>query len=149
MPEQPTAVICDDDPVMRALATRLLEREHFAIIAELDSAYAAVQVAKVSKPDLIVLDLVLPDFSGEHALPSILQAAPDCTVVIWSGFDSSVDFEASGVIVAQKAGDDLARTLAALRAGTRAVAATRQDTRLAHLARRAQRHTPIRRYRAG
>lgn len=137
-----TAVVCDDDAFMRRLATRELEREGFRIVAECDRAWAAVQIAQTCPPDVLVLDLSLPDFSGEQAFSTIRQAAPDCTVVIWSGYESSTDFEADGAVVSPKATAGLGRTLAAVRAARLATRAAAAEVRAAHEARRVAVHRP-------
>jgi len=68
-----TALVCDDDTMTRGLVSRLLEEAGYDILAELDTAVDVVDVARLSKPDLIVLDLSLPGMSGVAAVARTTQ----------------------------------------------------------------------------
>lgn len=82
-----TAVVCDDDAMTRRLVTRLLEDAGYRILAELDTAIDVVEVARLTKPDIIVLDLSLPGLSGAAALPELRRASPVSRIVICTAFD--------------------------------------------------------------
>jgi DNA-binding NarL/FixJ family response regulator len=47
----------------------------------------AVELARRSQPDLVLLDLAMPKMDGLQALPLILDAVPGVRVVVLSGFD--------------------------------------------------------------
>ena len=86
-----TALVCDDDTMTRGLVSRLLEEAGYDILAELDTAVDLVDVARLSKPDLIVLDLSLPGMSGVAAVPELRKASPVSRIIVCTSFDNLAD----------------------------------------------------------
>jgi DNA-binding NarL/FixJ family response regulator len=60
----PTVVIVDDHGPFRAAARRMLESEGFRVLGEADDGASGIALARDTRPDLVLLDLVLPDQSG-------------------------------------------------------------------------------------
>ncbi len=86
MAEAPTQVrvmIVDDHAVVRrGLADLLQERREFAVVGEAGTVREAIEVARRVSPDVVVLDLRLPDGSGVEACREIRTARPDTKVLI-------------------------------------------------------------------
>jgi DNA-binding NarL/FixJ family response regulator len=81
----PTRVlIVDDHPSFRALAGRLLAEAGFAVVGEAADAASALQQADRLRPDLVILDVVLPDRSGLTVAAELTQASPAPHVVLTS-----------------------------------------------------------------
>ncbi|HKB20820.1 MAG TPA: response regulator transcription factor [Gaiellaceae bacterium] len=59
-----TIVIVDDDPRFRGIARRLLESEGFDVIGEAADGRQALSVARELDPDVVLLDVQLPDIDG-------------------------------------------------------------------------------------
>jgi DNA-binding NarL/FixJ family response regulator len=57
-------LIVDDNAPFRAAARRLLEREGFEVVGEAGDGASGVELARELGPDLVLLDVVLPDLSG-------------------------------------------------------------------------------------
>jgi len=57
-------LIIDDNIPFRAAARQLLERGGFAVVAEAGSGVEGIQEAKAHRPDLVIVDVQLPDFDG-------------------------------------------------------------------------------------
>jgi DNA-binding NarL/FixJ family response regulator len=57
-------LIVDDHPAFRATARTLLEEEGYDVIAETGSGEDAVELAQRLTPDLVLLDVALPDLNG-------------------------------------------------------------------------------------
>lgn len=62
------ALIVEDDPVTRALLRHRLARLGCDIVAECDSAKDAWQRVAISRPELVTLDLEMPEFDGISAI---------------------------------------------------------------------------------
>jgi two-component system, NarL family, response regulator NreC len=78
-------LICDDHGLVRSGLRLLLDAEaDIEVVVEAASAEEAVRKARMEKPDLVLLDLVLPRVSGLEALPQILAAAPQARVLMLS-----------------------------------------------------------------
>jgi len=59
-----SVLIVDDHPAFRASARRLLEGEGFQVVAEAADGASGIALARELRPDLVLLDVMLPDLSG-------------------------------------------------------------------------------------
>jgi DNA-binding NarL/FixJ family response regulator len=83
----PIRVLLVDDvvDVRRVVRMALRIRGGFEILAEAEDGAEAVEHAARLQPDVVVLDLGLPDLTGRDLLTSIRAAAPTAKVVVFSG----------------------------------------------------------------
>ncbi len=78
-------LIADDHAVVRTGLRLLLEsQDDIEVVEEAGNADEAVRHARLHKPDVILLDLVMPGRSGIEALPDILQASKGGRVLVLS-----------------------------------------------------------------
>jgi two-component system response regulator NreC len=78
-------VVVDDHAVVRSGLKLLLGKEDdLEVVAEAGSAREAVFEVRAHKPDVILLDVVMPDESGIEAVPKLLHEAPDAKVLFLS-----------------------------------------------------------------
>ncbi len=93
-----TVLIVDDHPSFRATARALLEAEGYEVVGEAENGVQALRLAAELRPELVLLDVQLPDFDG-FEVASRLSAGngtrPD--IVLTSSRDAS-DF---GPLIAQ------------------------------------------------
>ena len=85
-------LIVDDDPEIHKLLRFRLLGEGYVVIAAVD-AYGALQNARREKPDLILLDIMLPGGGGVHALKNIRlipDTAPTPVVVLTGTTDDDI-----------------------------------------------------------
>ena len=61
---RPTALIVDDHAAFRASAKTLLQDEGFDVVGEAEDGRSALELARALDPDLVLLDVALPDLSG-------------------------------------------------------------------------------------
>jgi two-component system, NarL family, response regulator NreC len=76
-------LIADDNPLVRS-AIRLLLESHFdwIICGEAANGFEAVEQAAALKPNVILLDISMPDLDGLTAVPLIRQRAPEAEIII-------------------------------------------------------------------
>jgi DNA-binding NarL/FixJ family response regulator len=80
----PTVLIVDDHPSFRATARALLECDGFDVVGEAKSGAEALELAGVLRPDLVLLDVQLPDTTGFAVAASLARlngAAPAIVLV--------------------------------------------------------------------
>jgi DNA-binding NarL/FixJ family response regulator len=85
----PVAVLLVDDvvEVRRLLRTALRLRGGFQVVGEARDGAEAVELAASLRPDIVVLDLGLPDLTGRDVLTGIREVSPASDVVVFSGTD--------------------------------------------------------------
>jgi two-component system, NarL family, response regulator NreC len=78
-------VVVDDHAVVRSGLRRVLDAEaDIEVVAEAGSVRDAVFEARAHKPDVIVMDVVMPGQSGIEGTPLVLHEAPDAKVLVLS-----------------------------------------------------------------
>ena len=75
-------LIVDDHPLTREALGSLLAANGFDVAGQAAGALEAIELARRLQPELIVLDLTMPDMDGLQALPSLRDAAPEAEVVV-------------------------------------------------------------------
>ena len=76
-------LVVDDSPHVRARLRRLLEEsDSRCVVMEAATAADVGRALKCLRPDVVVLDLSLPDGNGFDLLPHIKRVAPKCSVIL-------------------------------------------------------------------
>jgi two-component system response regulator NreC len=79
------AVVVDDHAVVRSGIKLLLEREEdIEVVGEAGNAKDAIFRARALKPDVMLLDVVMPGESGIEVLPKLLKESPETKVLVLS-----------------------------------------------------------------
>jgi len=86
-------LIVDDHPGFRARARALLESEGFEVVGEAGSGADGVRTARELAPDVVLLDVQLPDTDGFAVASAVIGESGDVQVVLTSSRDGS-DFGA-------------------------------------------------------
>jgi two-component system response regulator DevR len=117
-PRQLRLLVVDDHELVRqGLIALLGRREHFQVVAEAGTAAEAVEMARKFEPDLVVMDVRLPDGSGIEACREIRQEFPNTRVVILTSYPdeeavlSAIIAGASGYLLKQIRSRDLVSAL--------------------------------------
>ena len=82
--------LVDDAEEMRVLVSMSLTLSgEFTVVGEAGNGREAVALAEAHRPELMLLDLSMPEMDGLEALPLVLKASPQTCVVVFSGFDEA------------------------------------------------------------
>jgi AmiR/NasT family two-component response regulator len=83
MTSQPLrALIADDEQTQRDQLEEALTSIGFNVVARAVDGLAAVRLAKLYKPDLVMIDILMPNLSGREAALQIRTALPDAKIVM-------------------------------------------------------------------
>jgi len=84
----PTVLLVDDHDEFRAIARTVLEADGFEVIAEAADGDAAVVEYERARPDIVVLDVLLPGASGFDVARTLLEHGQGPIVVLISSRDA-------------------------------------------------------------
>jgi DNA-binding NarL/FixJ family response regulator len=82
-------LIVDDHAPFRAVARALLQLEGFAVVGEAADALSALDAVGRLRPDVVVLDIQLPDLDGFEVARRLAQAGDPPVIVLVSSRDRS------------------------------------------------------------
>jgi DNA-binding NarL/FixJ family response regulator len=89
MAEQIRILVTDDHPVVRdGLVAILGTQTDFAIVGDAASGQATLDLARTLRPDIVLLDLAMPDMDGVETLRQLQVIAPATRVIIFTAFDT-------------------------------------------------------------
>jgi DNA-binding NarL/FixJ family response regulator len=115
-------LVADDHDIVRQGLRALLESQSgWEVCAEAVTGREAVKKAEESKPDVVVMDISMPELNGLEATRLILKAVPQAEVLILTMHDSEelirevLDAGARGYVLKSDAGRDLVAAVDALR----------------------------------
>jgi two-component system response regulator NreC len=121
-------LVVDDHAVVRAGLRRVLDAEKdIETIGEAANAERAVFEALEHKPDVVLMDVVMPGRSGIEGMPALLQAVPEARVLILSMQDDphyvreAFEAGASGYVLKEAADTDVVEAVRAVAGGSRYV----------------------------
>jgi DNA-binding NarL/FixJ family response regulator len=92
-----TVLIVDDHPSFRATARAMLQADGFVVVGEAENGASGLESAKELRPDVVLLDVQLPDFDGFEVASRLTGNGGGPRVVLTSSRDAA-DF---GPLVAQ------------------------------------------------
>ena len=79
-----TVLVCDDAVFMRTVIREILSRAGYDVIGEAETGAQAVERFKELNPDLVTMDIVMPDMGGIDAVREIVKIAPQAKVLMCS-----------------------------------------------------------------
>ena len=88
-----TALIVDDHPSFRRFAQKLLEAAGFLVVGDVEDGASALAAVRALRPDVVLLDVLLPDTTG-FAVAKELAAEPDRPLVVLTSSRSAADLGA-------------------------------------------------------
>jgi two-component system response regulator NreC len=124
MPDPVRVLIVDDHAVVRSGIRLLLEKEpDIEPVGEAGTGREAVFEARALKPDVILMDVVMPDQTGLEVLPTLLHEQPDVKVMLLSMQDDpryvreAFEAGASGYVLKEAADADVVAAIREVAAG--------------------------------
>ncbi len=79
-----TVLVCDDAIFMRTMISDILSQAGFEVVGEAESGVQAVQKYRELKPDLVTMDIVMPDMGGIEAVREICKSDPEAKILMCS-----------------------------------------------------------------
>ncbi len=117
-------LIADDHPLLCEALHRALDSEQdVEVIAEASDGEEAVKLASELKPDVVVMDIVMPKLNGIEATKKIKEMTPNVAILILTAYDDDeyvlglLDAGAAGYLLKSARGRDLVNAIRAIQAG--------------------------------
>jgi two-component system, NarL family, response regulator LiaR len=80
-------IVADDDPFARRMIKESLQRAGIVVVAEAHNGHQAVELALFYHPDVVLMDVVMPELDGISATRRIMQELPDQRIVMLTSSD--------------------------------------------------------------
>jgi|SRR5215831_552789 DNA-binding NarL/FixJ family response regulator len=117
-------VLVDDHALVRQGFRRILEDDpELAVVGEASNGLDAIALVKKTDPDVVVMDMAMPEMSGLHATMELVKQRPGTRVLILSMYSdeqyvrNALDAGAKGYILKNAIENDLTRAVKAVAAG--------------------------------
>src|SRR3954447_21353131 len=117
-------LVVDDHPIVRqGLVAVLSDEEDLEVVGEGGSGREAIALVARLRPDVVLLDLEMPDVDGVEAIPQILMMHSLAGVLVFTAYDTdervlgAVRAGARGYLLKGASGTDISRGIRALQAG--------------------------------
>jgi len=111
-------LVVDDHPIVRSgLSTEINLDPNMQVVGEAQDGVEAVAMALQLNPDVILMDLVMPEMDGIEASAEIIQANPDARILILTSFTeeekiyAAIKAGASGYIFKDRRPDDVLQAI--------------------------------------
>ncbi|MGN0352704.1 MAG: response regulator [Roseburia sp.] len=79
-----SVLICDDAAFMRMMIKDILSKNGYTIAGEAENGAKAVEKYNETKPDLVLMDITMPEMDGIQALKKIKESDPNACVIMCS-----------------------------------------------------------------
>jgi two-component system chemotaxis response regulator CheY len=79
-----TVLVCDDAIFMRSMISDILQQSGFDVIGEAETGVEAVAQYRKLRPDLVTMDIVMPDMGGIDAVREITKFDPNARILMCS-----------------------------------------------------------------
>jgi DNA-binding NarL/FixJ family response regulator len=117
-------LVVDDHPIVRqGLVSVLEDEDDLEVVGTAGSGRDAVRVVGRLAPDVVLLDLEMPELDGVDAIPQLLAARPSVGVLVFTAYDTdervlgAIRAGAKGYLLKGASGDEIARGIRAIYAG--------------------------------
>ena len=77
-------LVCDDAIFMRTMISDILSGAGYDVVGEAESGVQAIERYRELRPDLVTMDIVMPDMGGIEAVREIIKADPEAKILMCS-----------------------------------------------------------------
>jgi DNA-binding NarL/FixJ family response regulator len=141
-PDPIRVLLVDDDELMRAgLAAVLSSDPAIEVVGQASTGRLALERVRVGPPDVVLMDVRMPDLDGIAATRRLLAAAPEVRIIILTTFEQddyifgAIDAGASGFLLKRTRPEELLSAIHAVAAGDSLLSPSVTRIVLQHLAR--------------
>jgi len=117
-------VVADDHPLLReAIRSAFAQHEDMDVLGEASDGEEAVNLSSELKPDIVIMDIVMPKLSGIEATKQIRKVSPTTAVLILTAYDDDryviglMEAGAAGYLLKSARGQDLVGAVRTVHAG--------------------------------
>lgn len=82
--EHVTFLVVDDAIFMRTVLKKILTEAEFTVCGEAGNGLQAVEMAAELQPDIVTLDITMPEMNGIEAIEKILEVSPNTKIIMCS-----------------------------------------------------------------
>ena len=83
-------LICDDAAFMRMMIKDILTKNGYIVIGEAENGAKGIEKYNELKPDLVMMDITMPDMNGIMALKKIIEQDPNAKIIMCSAMGQQV-----------------------------------------------------------
>lgn len=94
-------LVVDDAAFMRLSLKTMLEKNGFEVVGEANNGRNAIEMYKMLTPDIVTMDITMPDMDGIEALAEIIKFDPKANVIILSAMGQEVKIREAVLIGAK------------------------------------------------
>ena len=84
--DKKTILLVDDSKFLRRQLKKFLEKEGYSVVGDASNGIEGLSGFKEHQPDLVLLDITMPDMNGNLVFAKLKAIAPDVQVVLMSGY---------------------------------------------------------------
>ncbi len=139
-------LIADDHPVVRSgLESMLSKQPDFEVAGEADNGHEAVKLTDELRPDVVLMDLRMPEMDGVAATKEIRARRPEANVLVLTTYDSDADIlraveaGATGYLLKDSPREELYEAVRAAASGRALLAPVVAQRLMSHISKSGQR----------